>query len=189
MCASSASRLCECWLPDERPAPNWVRTVSAISARAAGHERQLRRLVEQLVEADADEVEVHQLHHRSHARHRRADAEAHDRGLGDGSVADAVAEAIVEPAHEPEDVAAGADVDARRRTRARRSASSTSRAAWIASIVRKTGASTGGGGGSARSGRGRTTKSRQRVGRGVREPPRGVDGVVEFPRRPLTPAR
>ena len=32
MWASSASRLCECWLPDERPAPNWVRTVSAISA-------------------------------------------------------------------------------------------------------------------------------------------------------------
>ncbi len=32
MCASSASRLCECWLPDERPAPNCVRTVSAICA-------------------------------------------------------------------------------------------------------------------------------------------------------------
>ena len=32
MWASSASRLCECWLPEERPAPNWVRTVSAISA-------------------------------------------------------------------------------------------------------------------------------------------------------------
>ena len=32
MWASSASRLCECWLPDERPAPNWVRTVKAISA-------------------------------------------------------------------------------------------------------------------------------------------------------------
>ncbi len=79
---------------------------------AAGHERQLRRLVEQLVEADADEVEVHQLHHRSHPRHRRADAEAHDRGLGDGRVADAITELIVESAHEPEDVAAGADVDA-----------------------------------------------------------------------------
>src|SRR5258706_344307 len=32
MWASNASRLCECWLPDERPAPNCVRTVSAISA-------------------------------------------------------------------------------------------------------------------------------------------------------------
>ena len=29
---SSASRLWECWLPDERPAPNCVRTVSPISA-------------------------------------------------------------------------------------------------------------------------------------------------------------
>ena len=46
---------------------------------AAGHERQLRGLVEQLVEADAEEVEVHQLDDRAHARHRRADAEAHDR--------------------------------------------------------------------------------------------------------------
>ncbi len=32
MWASRASRLWECWLPDERPAPNWVRTVSAIWA-------------------------------------------------------------------------------------------------------------------------------------------------------------
>ncbi len=32
MCASRASRLCECWLPEERPAPNCVRTVSAICA-------------------------------------------------------------------------------------------------------------------------------------------------------------
>ncbi|HEX6577230.1 MAG TPA: hypothetical protein VF082_02605, partial [Jiangellaceae bacterium] len=31
-CASSASRLCECWLPDDRPAPNWVRMVSPILA-------------------------------------------------------------------------------------------------------------------------------------------------------------
>ena len=76
MWASSASRLCECWLPEERPAPNWVRTVRRHLRRAAGHERQLRRLVEQLVEADAEEVEVHQLDHGAHARHRRADARA-----------------------------------------------------------------------------------------------------------------
>ena len=79
---------------------------------AAGHERQLGGLVEQLVEADADEVEVHQLDDRPHAGHRRADAEAHDRGLGDRRVADAVAEAVVQPAGETEHVAAGADVDA-----------------------------------------------------------------------------
>ena len=50
---------------------------------AAGHERQLGRLVEQLVEADAEEVEVHHLDHRAHPGHRRADAEADDRRLGD----------------------------------------------------------------------------------------------------------
>ena len=111
MCASSASRLCECWLPDERPAPNCVRTVSAISRGAAGHERQLRGLVEQLVEAHAEEVEVHELHDRAHARHRRADAEADDRALGDRGVAHAVAEAVVQPARQAEHVAARGDVD------------------------------------------------------------------------------
>ena len=80
--------------------------------RAAGHERQLRRLVEQLVEADADEVEVHQLDHRPHAGHRRADAEAHDRRLRDRRVPHPVAEPVAQAAGEPEDVAAVADVDA-----------------------------------------------------------------------------
>ena len=80
---------------------------------AAGHERHLRCLVEQLVEADADEVEVHQLDDGSHAGHRGADAEAHDRGLGDGRVAHAITESVVESSREPEDVAAGSDVDAR----------------------------------------------------------------------------
>jgi len=32
MCASRASRLCECWLPEDRPAPNWVRTVNHYGA-------------------------------------------------------------------------------------------------------------------------------------------------------------
>ena len=80
--------------------------------RPAGHERQLGRLVEQLVEADADEVEVHELDHRAHPGHGRADAEAHDRRLGDRRVADAVAEPVVQAPREPEDVAARADVDA-----------------------------------------------------------------------------
>jgi len=30
--ARRASRLCECWLPDDRPAPNWVRTVRPMVA-------------------------------------------------------------------------------------------------------------------------------------------------------------
>ena len=58
--------------PASAPAPI-VRTTIAIW-RAAGHERQLRRLVEQLVEAHAEEVEVHQLDDGAHAGHRRADA-------------------------------------------------------------------------------------------------------------------
>ena len=142
MCASSASRLCECWLPDERPAPNCVRTVSAISRGAAGHERQLGRLVEQLVEAHAEEVEVHELDDRPHARHRRADAEAHDRASRRSGVSRTRSpNRVVQAAREAEHVAAGADVDAgdedalvglRARPRAR---------SRIASIVRNTGAS------------------------------------------------
>ena len=80
---------------------------------AAGHERQLGGLVEQLVEADAEEVEVHELDDRAHAGHRGADAEADDRALGDRGVADAIAEAVVQPARQAEHVAAGRDVDAR----------------------------------------------------------------------------
>ena len=159
MWASSASRLCECWLPEERPAPNWVRTVSAICGRAAGHEGHLGRLVEQLVEADADEVEVHQLDHRVHAGHGRADADAHDRRLGDRRVADAIAEAVVQAAHQPEHVAAGADVDAgdehplvagRARPRGRRGSRP-----WCGRSARPSARL----GGSGSCGRGRTTKS------------------------------
>ncbi len=80
---------------------------------AAGHERQLRGLVEQLVETHAEEVEIHQLDDGTHARHRGADAEADDRALGDGRVADAIAEAVVQTAHQAEHVAAGRDVDPR----------------------------------------------------------------------------
>ena len=81
--------------------------------RPAGHEGHLRGLVEQLIEADAHEVQVHELHHRPHARHRRADAEAHDRRLRDRRVAHAVPEPVTEASREPEDVAAGTDVDPR----------------------------------------------------------------------------
>ena len=80
--------------------------------RAAGHERQLGRLVEQLVEADAEEVEVHELDDGTHPGHGRADAEPDDRRLGDRGVAHPVAELVAQPAREPEDVAARAHVDA-----------------------------------------------------------------------------
>ena len=151
---------------------------------AAGHERQLRGLVEQLVEADADEVEVHQLDDRAHARHRRADAEADDRALGDRRVADAIAEAVVQPARQAEHVAAGARRRSRRRTRARRSRARLRARSRIASIVRNTGASAAGAGGSARSGRGRVTKSVSVAAAGARQLPRRVDRVVELAARP-----
>ena len=124
----------------------------------AGHERQLGGLVQQLVEADAEEVEVHQLDDGTHPGHGRADAEPDDRGLGDRGVAHAVAEL------------GRADLaSARRRCRPRRRrcpatntrsslASSASSAARIASMVRNTGASGAGGGGSARAGLARRTK-------------------------------
>ncbi len=112
MWASSASRLWECWLPEERPAPNWVRTVSAISAAPPVMNGQLGRLVEQLVEADAEEVEVHHLDHRAHAGHGRTHAQPDDGRLGDRGVAHPVAELVGQAPGEPEDVAAGADVDA-----------------------------------------------------------------------------
>jgi hypothetical protein len=80
--------------------------------RPAGHERQLGRLVEQLVEAHPQEVEVHQLDDRAHPGHGRPHADAHDRRLGDRRVAHPRAEPVGQPAGEPEDVAARAHVDA-----------------------------------------------------------------------------
>ena len=51
---------------------------------------------EQLIEADAEEVEVHQLDHRAHPGHRRADAEADDRRLGNRGIAHASTEPLGE---------------------------------------------------------------------------------------------
>ena len=112
MCASSASRLCECWLPDERPGAELGPHGQRHLGGPAGHERQLRGLVEQLIETDAEEVEVHELHDGPHARHRGADAEPDDRALRDRRVAHAVAEAVVQAAHQTEHVAARGHVDA-----------------------------------------------------------------------------
>ncbi len=76
-----------------------------------GHEGEFRRLVEQLVEAHAEKVEVHHFDNRAHASHRRANTEADDCRLGDRGVAHPVTELVGEPPGEPEDVASGADVD------------------------------------------------------------------------------
>ena len=73
--------------------------------------RKLGRLVEQLVEADPEEVEVHDLDHGSHPGHRGAHAQPHDRRLRDRGVAHPLAEAVSQAPGQAEHVAAGTDVD------------------------------------------------------------------------------
>ena len=149
--------------------------------RPAGHERELRRLVEQLVEADAEEVEVHHLDHGAHPGHGRAHAEADDRRLGDRGVAHAVTEPVGQPPGEPEDVAARRRRRCRPRTPGRPSASSASsadvdgvhgaehRRVRPAAAAAPTGA-----------GRARTTKSVKRGRRRAGQPAGGLDGLVEL---------
>ena len=57
---------------------------------AAGHRPVLRRLVDELLHREGQEVLVHDLDDRAHALHRGADAGADDRHLGDRCVADAL---------------------------------------------------------------------------------------------------
>ena len=66
---------------------------------AAGHEVRLRRLVDELVERERDEVDEHDLDDGPQARLRGADRDPADRGLADRRVADALgAELLGEPA-------------------------------------------------------------------------------------------
>ena len=65
---------------------------------AARHVAVLRRLVDDLLERERQEVLVHDLDDRAHARHRRADARADDRHLGDRRVAHALRAELVEQA-------------------------------------------------------------------------------------------
>ncbi len=113
MWASNASRLWECWLPEERPAPNCVRTVRPISAAPPVMNGNFAGSIEQLVQADTEEVEIHDFDDRSHARHGCSHGEPDDRRLRYGCVAYVVAEAFPQAAGEPEHVAALADVDTR----------------------------------------------------------------------------
>ena len=65
---------------------------------AARHEVRLRRLVDELVERERDEVDEHDLDHRSQSGLRRADRDAADRRLADRRVAHALgAELLGEP--------------------------------------------------------------------------------------------
>ena len=111
MCASSASRLCECWLPDERPAPNCVRTVSAICAAPpvmngsfaawlSSWSRQTPRKSRYISSTTGRMPAI------AAPTPRPTIAR-----LGDRRVADAIAEAVVQAARQAEHVAAGGDVD------------------------------------------------------------------------------
>ena len=174
MWASSASRLWECWLPEERPAPNWVRTVSAIwaappvmngsfaawlsswSRQTPTKSRYISSTTGRIPAIAAptprpmiavSEIGVSRTRSPNRSRRPR------------------VSPKTLPPA--PTSIPA---------TKTRSSAaSSASRASWIASIVRKTGASSPGSGGSGASGLGRTTKSNSVVAAGLGQwpgPPR-----------------
>ncbi len=62
----------------------------------AGHVRDRRRVVDDLVERQQAEVDRHDLDDRSHAAHRGADAGADECGLGQRRVADAFLTELVE---------------------------------------------------------------------------------------------
>src|SRR5581483_6539119 len=75
------------------------------------HVVDVRRVVDDLVEREQREVDRHQLHHRPQPRHRRADAHADDRVLGDRRVAHApLAELLEQPLGDLEGAAEDADV-------------------------------------------------------------------------------
>ncbi len=78
---------------------------------AAEHVVDVGRVVDDLVEREQREVDRHQLHHRTQAGHRRADAHADDRVLGDRRVAHAaLAELLQQAVGDLEGAAEHADV-------------------------------------------------------------------------------
>ena len=120
--------------------------------------------------------------------HGRADAEAHDRRLGDRGVAHPVAEPVAQPAGEPEDVAARRRRRCRPRTPARRSRARPRARRGSRPSCGRPARPSATGAGSARTGRGRTTKSVQRRGRRAREPAGRLDGLRRARRPPTPPA-
>ena len=84
--ASSASRLCECWLPEERPPPNWVLTPVHFRALPPVMNRSFAAWFSSWSKQTPRKSQVHQLDHWSQAVHRPAHRQAHDRGLGDRGV-------------------------------------------------------------------------------------------------------
>ena len=181
MCASSASRLCECWLPDERPAPNWVRTVSAICAAPpvmngsfaawlSSWSRHTPRKSRYISSTTGRMPAIA-------APTPRPTIALSEMGVSRTRSPNRSCRPRVRPNTLPP---AATSIPA---TNTRSSpASSASSAARIASMVRNTGASAAGAGGSGRSGLGRVDEVGQRGGRRRRQPPSCLDGFVELVR-------
>ena len=188
MWASSASRLCECWLPDERPAPNWVRTVrpmraappvmnGSFAAWLSSWSKQTPRKSRYITSTTGRMPAMAA----PTPRPTIAVSEI-------GRVAHPVAELVVQPAGEAEDVAAGADVDAGdehplvgRQLGLERGADGVHRAEHrgVGGQRRRARATDG---------RARTTKSPSVDARGRLEPAGRLDRAVELARPPTTPA-
>ncbi len=92
--------------------PNWVRITSGRVTAPPVMKPQLGRLVHDLVQADAEEVQVHQLDDRAQPGHGGADRQAHHRRFRDRRVQHPVRATVRQAPGEPEHVAA-----ARRRCR------------------------------------------------------------------------
>ena len=89
----------------------------------AGHEVRLRRLVDELVEREREEVDEHDLDDRTKPRLRCADRDAADRGLADRRVAHALGAELVREARRRSPGTALSHVLAERRAHADRRAS------------------------------------------------------------------
>ena len=112
MWASSASRLWECWLPEERPAPNWVRTVSAISAPPPVMNGSLAAWLSSWSRQTPRKSRYISSTTGRMPAMAAPTAEPDDRRLGDRRVADPLAEPVAQPPGEAEHVATRPDVDA-----------------------------------------------------------------------------
>ena len=180
MWASSASRLCECWLPDERPAPNWVRTVSAISAAPPVMNGSLAAWLSSW----SKQTPRKSRYISSTTGRIPAIAAPTPRPMI------AVSEIGVSrtrspnrscsPRVRPKTLPPAPTSMPATNTRSS-AASSASSASWIASIVRNTGASSAGGAGSGRVGprRGRRSRAASSAA-GLGEPPGRLDRGVEL---------
>ena len=179
MWASSASRLWECWLPDERPAPNWVRTVSAICAAPPV----MNGIFAAWLSSWSRHTPTKSRYISSTTGRMPAMAAPTPRPMI------AVSEIGVSrtrspnrsrrPRVSPKTLPPAPTSMPATNTRSS-AASSASSAAWIASIVRNTGASSAGAGGSGRSGRGRSHEVEQRRRRRAGQRPGRLDGGVEL---------